>query len=135
MSDKRVTLEVVTPERLVYTAETPMVIAPGVVGQFGIMADHVPLVSALEIGSLTVKGEHEDEYEEIFINGGFFEVSENKAIVLTRSAESKEEIDLERAERAKQRAEERLSHPDADLDVRRAELALQRALMRLKIKS
>lgn len=133
MSNKRLTLEVVTPERLVYSCETTLVEAPGVLGEFGVMADHAPLVSALDIGKLMVACDREGEYEEIFISGGFFEVSNNKAVILSRAAELKREIDRGRAEKAKARAEERLAHPSDELDVVRAEMALRRALARLKM--
>ena len=132
MSDARIKLEIVTPEKLVYTAETTYIAAQGVMGQLGLLPNHAALVTALDIGALRVRGE-KGEDETLFINGGFLEINKNHAVVLTHTAERREDIDVARAEQAKLRAEERLAQKSDSLDVDRAEAALKRAINRLKI--
>jgi len=100
------TLEIVTPERRVATLQADEVRAPGVVGGFGIRRDHTPFMSKLEPGRLTVVA---DGAERTFaVGGGFLQVADNKVIVLADTAEEREEIDVERAERAFREATERL---------------------------
>ena len=99
-------LDIVTAERVVYSAEVDEVIAPGVEGQLGILPHHAPLMTTLQAGELRVKkGGAEDI---MAISGGFLEVRPDRVIVLADAAERAEEIDVARAEAAKQRAEERL---------------------------
>jgi len=123
--------DVVTAERVVYSDEVDVVIAPGIDGQLAILPDHAPLLTMLQSGDLTVrkKGEEQD----IFVSGGFLEVMQNRVTVLADTAERADEIDISRAEEARRRAEERLRiHPE-DADLARAEVALQRAMMRIKV--
>jgi F-type H+-transporting ATPase subunit epsilon len=99
-------LEIVTPERRVASVTCDEVRAPGAQGGFGIRKDHTPFMSALEPGRLTyVEGGQEHHYA---IGGGFLQVAENKVVVLADSAESRDEIDVARAERAFREATERL---------------------------
>ena len=93
---------------------------------------HAAIVTGLDVGELSID-DGNGNTEVLFIGGGFLEVGGNKAVVLAKSAERREDIDVERAERAKQRAEERLAARAEDLDVARAELALKRAVQRIKI--
>ncbi len=124
-------LDIVTAERLVYSEDVDIVIAPGVEGQLGILPHHTPLMTTLQAGELLVR-EGGEEFS-MAISGGFLEVRPDRVIVLADSAERAEEIDLARAEVAKRRAQERLSQPVPDLDVARAEAALRRSLIRLKV--
>ena len=130
---ERLRLDIVTPDRVVVSTDVDYVGACGIDGQFGLMPQHAPLVSALEVGDIYYR--QGDSTTWIFVSGGFVQVADNKVTILAESAELASEIDVDRAERAKQRAEGRLSNPQADLDVARAELALRRAIMRLKIAS
>lgn len=125
-------LEIVTAERLVHTDEVDAVIAPGVVGQMTILPHHAPLMTMLAPGELCLRKGADETF--IAISGGFLEVLQNRVIVLADTAERAEEIDLARAEAAKERAEERLSRrADKYLDLVRAEAALRRSLARLKV--
>jgi F-type H+-transporting ATPase subunit epsilon len=125
-------LDIVTAERIVYSAEVDVVIAPGVEGQLGILPHHAPLMTMLQAGELVArKGGQEDN---LAISGGFLEVRPDRVIVLADHAERAEEIDVTRAEAARQRAEERLRDRKATgLDETRAEAALRRALTRLSV--
>lgn len=100
------TLDIVTPERRVATLQADEVRAPGVLGGFGIRKDHTPFMSKLEPGRLTVVAGGTERH--FAVGGGFFQVAENKIIVLADTAEEREEIDVERAERAFKEATERL---------------------------
>ena len=120
------TLEIVTPERRVATIQADEVRAPGALGGFGIRKDHTPFMSKLAPGRLTiVDGGNETHYA---IGGGFLQVADNKVIVLADSAEEREEIDVERAQRAFQESTERLrrltegdeNYPEEAARVRRA---------------
>jgi len=125
-------LEVVTPERKVYSQDVDMVVVKGVEGELGILPNHIPLVTPLKIGPVTVK--RGKETEKIAVHGGFMEVRKEKIVILAEAAELPGEIDVDRARRAKERAEQRLSAARKDeFDFRRAELALQRALNRLTV--
>ncbi|MEW9702339.1 F0F1 ATP synthase subunit epsilon [Paenibacillus sp. SI8] len=124
-------LEIVTPERKVYADEASMVVARGVEGELGILPNHIPLVTPLKISSITVKKQGSKD-EIIAVNGGFMEVRKDKVVILAESAELPEQIDVERANAAKERAEKRLADAkQANVDFKRAEAALQRALNRI----
>jgi F-type H+-transporting ATPase subunit epsilon len=124
-------LDVVTAERLVYSEEVDLLLAPGIDGQLGILPNHAPLMTILSPGELTAqKGDSGICWA---ISGGFLEVQPFRIIVLADTAERDDEIDMERAEEAKRRAEERLKERTAELDVSRAEAALQRSLVRLQV--
>src|SRR4030042_1056146 len=125
-------IDIVTAERIVYSAEADAVIAPRVVGRLGILPHHAPLMTILQAGELVVrKGEQE---EIMAISGGFLEVRPDHIIVLADQAERAEEIDAARAEAARKRAEERLKdRRAAGLDETRAEGALRRAMIRLTV--
>lgn len=124
-------LEVVTAERVVFSDDVDMVIAPGVEGQLGILPHHAPLMTMLTPGELLVRKGGEEFY--LAISGGFLEVRPDRVIILADAAERAEEIDIARAEAAKKRAEERLKHPTPEIDLARAEAALRRSLARLKV--
>lgn len=130
----KLTVEIVTGERIVYAADdVDMVVAPGADGVLGILPRHAALFSLLAFGELRVKKGGTEQALVVF--GGFLEVNHNRVLVLADSAERVEEIDLQRAEVARQRAETRLSTSTArrDLDLERAELALRRSAVRLRV--
>ena len=125
-------LDIVTAERAVYSEDVDMVIAPGVEGQLGILSQHAPLMTTLQAGELIVRKAGEELH--LAIAGGFLEVRPDKVIVLADAAERAEEIDINRAEEARRRAEERLIQKETSgLDEALVEASLRRALTRLKV--
>jgi F-type H+-transporting ATPase subunit epsilon len=125
-------LSILTPDRVVLEQRVVSVIAPGSMGYLGILANHAPLMTDLVPGKLTLRDEA--GREQLFaISGGFLEVSENRATILADAVERREEIDLERARRARDRALERLRDTSGRWDVERARAALMRALNRIRI--
>jgi F-type H+-transporting ATPase subunit epsilon len=130
----RIQLEVVTPERQVLSVEVDEISAPGALGYFGVLPGHTPFITTLGVGELGYRIGNQWEY--LALTWGYAEVMANKVTILTETAEMAAEIDIERAERAKRRAEERLrewSTAVADIDFERASTALQRALLRLQV--
>ncbi len=127
----KIKFEIVTAERDVYTDDVDVVIAPGIEGQLGILPNHAPLLTMLQPGELVVRKGGEETA--IFVTGGFLEVMQNRVTVLADVAERAEEIDIERAEEAKRRAEERLRLRPTEMDLAAAEVALRRALIRIKV--
>jgi F-type H+-transporting ATPase subunit epsilon len=124
-------LEVVTPDRQVIKKTVDYVGAPGLLGEFGVLPGHVPFLSALGIGSVAYRSAGHTAY--LFVAGGFAEVSGDKVTILAEVAELPEEIDPERARRARQRAVERLEAERRErVDYARARAALQRSIMRMK---
>lgn len=128
---KELELEVVTPARSVLRAKARSVILPGTDGYLGIMAGHAPLVAGLSVGVLKY-GEPGAEKHQMAIGGGFVEVANDRVTVLADTAEAAEEIDVDRAYRALQRALERLHSISQDIDRERAQRALMRARARLR---
>lgn len=124
-------LEIVTAEHQIFSGEVDAVIAPGIEGQLGILPHHAPLMTILQSGELIIKKDKEDVY--MAITGGFLEVRPDKVIILADACERCEEIDIERAEAAKKRAQELLQSLSPEIDHARAQAALQRALVRLKV--
>ena len=124
-------LDIVTAERVVYSDDVDLVVAPGIEGQLGILPHHAPLMTTLQVGELWVKKGREEF--SLAISGGFLEVRPDRVIILADAAERAEEIDIARAEEAKHRAEEQLSQHPPEVDAARTEVALRRALTRLKI--
>jgi F-type H+-transporting ATPase subunit epsilon len=126
-------LEIVTPERKVYAEESNMLIVKGVEGELGILPNHIPLVTPLKIAPITVKKQGAKDVL-IAVNGGFMEVRKDKVVILAESAELPEQIDVDRAKAAKERAQKRLADAkQANVDFTRAELALQRATNRIDV--
>lgn len=124
-------LEIVTPERKVYAEQVNMIVVKGVAGDLGILPHHIPLVTPLKIAPVHIKQGSTNVY--IAVSGGFMEVGKEKVIILAESAELPGDIDLERAKRAKARAEGRLNDKVEHIDFHRAEMALQKALMRISV--
>ena len=125
--------EVVTAERVVFHDRAEEIIAPGTEGELGILPRHAPLLTSLKEGELIIKRAGEEDLS-LAIGGGFMEVLHNRVVVLADSAERAEEIDLDRAERARERAVKELANERARrLRRRRLEAALRRSSVRLKV--
>ena len=128
-------LEIVTPEKTVYSGEIESLRAPGSEGEFGVLARHRAMLAALGVGRIQFK-ETGAEDRQVVTSGGFAEVHGSGVTILAETAEFGEEIDLARAEAARDRARERLGRRrDADVDEARAEIALLRAVNRLRMLS
>ena len=125
------TLEIVTAERVVYSEEVDVLVAPGVVGELGILPSHAPLLTIMQPGEIRVDKGEEQTY--IAVSGGFLEVIGNKATILADTAERAEEIDEARAEEAVKRAEERISSAASAMDLERALASVRRSQARLKV--
>lgn len=124
-------LDVVTPDKKVVSETVEYVSCPGIEGEFGVLKDHVALLSALKIGVLRFDQQGKQQY--VFISGGFADVNANVVTVLAEAAELAQDIDQHRAQEARRRAEERLANRTENVDVVRAEAALHRAMIRLSI--
>ena len=133
MGGEKITLEVVTPERLVVAEEVDEITAPGYYGYFGVLPHHHPYLTLIGIGQLMYRIADKRYY--LAVSKGFAEVLGNKVIFLVETCEKPQEIDVARAEKSKERAEGRLREPPPELDVERAQASLQRALSRLKVAS
>jgi F-type H+-transporting ATPase subunit epsilon len=130
----RLSLEIATPTRLVTAETVDEVVAPGIEGYFGVLPGHAPFLTTLGIGELTYRQGREERH--MAISGGFAEVRNDKVIILADTAELPEEIDRARAERARDRAEHRVSgRSQEEIDYTRAACALARALTRLQVAS
>jgi F-type H+-transporting ATPase subunit epsilon len=131
MSDKLIHLEIVTPRKIEFSDEVKSFTAPGAEGGFQILPDHAPFITTLAIGK--VKYITKDNKEIILAtSGGVVEVHNNKISMLAETIESKEDIDVQRARSAKERAEKRLADKEG-VDMQRAKAAMLRALNRLTI--
>jgi F-type H+-transporting ATPase subunit epsilon len=124
-------LDIVTAERRVFSDDVDIIIVPGKEGQMAILPHHASLMTTLNPGELVARKSGQ-EYS-LAISGGFIEIRSNQVIVLADAAERADEIDVARAEAAKKRAQETLSHPPSQLDAARAEAALRRALARIEV--
>jgi len=124
-------LEIVTAERTVFADDVSEVVAWGIEGQLGILPHHAPLMTMLQPGDLLIKKDDEEHY--LAISGGFLEVRPDKVIILADACERAEEIDVERAEAARHRAEEILKTRPPEMDTAAAEAALRRSLARIKV--
>ena len=124
-------LEIVTAERVVYSEDVNVVVAPGIDGELGILPRHAPLLTVLQPGEIRVVKDGEESF--IAVSGGFLEVMGDKIAILADTAEHGEEIDAERAEEALKRAAERVASRPADQDLERAMASLRRSAARLKV--
>ena len=126
-------LEIVTPDKSIFSEVIESVTIPGTLGSFQILKNHAPLISTFDVGVVTVKSGDEPAY--FSTSGGTVEVNNNKVLVLADSIEPIEQIDIDRAEKAKERAEERLKRKhEKDVDEVRAAVALKRAINRINVK-
>lgn len=124
-------VDIVTAERVVYSEEVDIVIAPGTEGELGILPNHAPLMTTLQPGELVMRKAGE-EYS-LAISGGFMEVRPDRIIVLADATERADEIDLARAEAAKQKAKERITKHEPGIDTAQVEASLRRALARIRV--
>ncbi|WP_454193510.1 F0F1 ATP synthase subunit epsilon [Paenibacillus sp. Marseille-Q7038] len=126
-------LEIVTPERLIFSEQVNSLVVRGLEGELGILPGHVPFVTPLQIAPVSIKADGKEL--KIAVAGGFVEVRKEKVVILAESAELASEIDVIRAKAALERAETRLTSSGSrdQYDHRRAEIALQKAMNRLKV--
>ena len=124
-------LDVVSAERVVYSDDVDLVVAPGTDGELGILPHHAPLMTTLEAGELRIKKGGEEFH--LAISGGFLEVRPDRVIILADAAERVEEIDIARAEAARRRAEEQLQRQLSKAEAASVEAALRRSLTRLRV--
>lgn len=132
MADNIFKVEIITPDRVFYTGEATMIEFNTVEGEIGVYANHIPLTTVLAPGIVTIT--NGDEIKEAAVHAGFVEILGDKVTLLAEIAEWPDEIDEQRAERARDRAQERLAAKDTDVDLARAEFALRKALVRIEIK-
>ena len=131
MADE-LTLEIVTPEKMVFNGVVEEVTIPGTEGEFGVLPGHASLLSSVDIGELSFVRDHKKT--RYAVHTGYAEVTASKVTVLVETAERADEIDLERARRAKERAEEIMAKlPKEDAEFDKMMLALMRAVTRLNI--
>lgn len=126
-------LKIVTPKGIYKEADIEMLNLKTTAGQIGILANHIPLASAIEISEMNYI--ENSERKKFAISGGFVYVSEDETTIIANAIESPEEIDIRRAEEAKERAEGRLKVSPSDIDIMRAEVALRRAINRIHVKN
>ena len=130
---ENIRLEIVTPEKSVVSDEAKIVMAPGSLGEFGVLSGHTPFMTSLKVGSVRYEDAGGKE-RFVFVGGGFAEALPDRVTVLADSAERRKDIDIERAKRAMQRAEERLTKDRSeDIDFTRAQAALLRAITRIRL--
>jgi F-type H+-transporting ATPase subunit epsilon len=126
-------LNIVSADRMLVDEQVDEVEIPGADGYFGVLPGHTPLLAALQVGQLWYRQGTEKQY--LLIAFGFAEVQPDRVIVLAQVAERADEIDVARAEAAKRRAQERLSHLSGDIDFDRARIAMLKSLTRLQVAS
>ena len=124
-------LEIVTPERKFFKGTVDRVVVRTLQGDIGILKDHMLTVSPLAIGPITIKQQGEKKIA--VCAGGFIQIKEDKTTLVTDSAEWSNEIDVERAKKALERAQKRLEHGDEDMDRKRAREAFRRAQNRINV--
>ena len=130
MAEKTLHLDVVTPEQTVVSDEVDIVMAPGYFGEFGALPNHIPFLAQLQAGE--VKYRKDGQLENLAVSGGYAEVLPTQVTILATTAERSQDIDLERARAARERAEQRLKERQEGIDFARAEAALQRAIARIR---
>ncbi len=128
---KTLTVSVVTPDGPVLEEDFDMISCKAENGELGILPGHIPLVAPLSISAIRLK--RESEILRLAVNGGFLEVQPDKVTILAQSAEKPEDIDVERAKRAQERAERLLASQQSNVDHQRAKIALRRAMNRLDV--
>jgi F-type H+-transporting ATPase subunit epsilon len=131
MAEGKIDLTVVTPERSIVHEQVDELQIPGAAGYFGVLPGHAPLFSELKIGEVAYR--QGDRWVFLSVAWGFVEVQSDHVRILAETAERAHEIDVDRATRAKQRAEERIAKGGTDIDYARALVALERALIRIQV--
>ena len=127
---KKMKLKIITHEKIVYEGEVEELVLTTTSGQIGILKDHIPITTSLEVG--VTKAKIGDTFKYFATMGGVFQFKDNNATILTDVCEDSADIDVARANAAKERAEARLKEISADIDAKRAQAALARALARLQ---
>ena len=126
-------LEIITPDKPIFNEVIESVTIPGTMGNFQILKNHAPLISTFDVGVVNIKSGGKLNY--FSTSGGTVEVNNNKVLVLADSIEPIDQIDIDRAEKAKERAEERLKRKhEKDMDEERAVISLKRAINRINVK-
>lgn len=123
-------LKIITHERIVYDNEVDELVIQTTSGMLGVLKDHIPITTSLEIG--VTKAKIDEKYKYFATMGGVFQFRDNNAVILTDVCEEDTAIDVARANSAKARAEARLAEVSADIDAKRAQAALARSLARLQ---
>ena len=131
--DQTFLLRIVTPDRQIVREDVEEAQIPGKEGYMGILPSHAPLISELKVGEISYRRGREVRH--LAVTWGFVEVLPEQVTVLAETAERAEEIDVARAQAAKERAERLLKNPKPDTDIARATVALERALVRLQVAS
>ena len=124
-------LEIVTAERVVYSEDVSALVAPGEMGELGVLPSHAPLLTTLAPGEIRVRKDGDETY--MAVSGGFMEVIGDKVTILADTAEQADEIDVERAEAALERAQERVEAAVSDMDLERALASMLRSSARLGV--
>ena len=130
MSTKKIHFKIITHDKIVYENDVDAIYTKGIDGEFGVLVDHTPFMSALDIGVTKIENDGKQEFFSTI--GGVFQFKNNEATILTESAESGKDIDITRAENARARAEARLGNLETENDIKRAKLALAKAMARLR---
>ena len=126
-------LEIVAPDHIAYAGDVASIVVPGAEGYLGVLARHAPMLAELTVGVIKVAPREGDAFR-MATGGGFLEVMPDRTVILADSVERADEIDVDRAEAARRRAQERLTHrAEPGMDLERAEIALRRALNRLRL--
>ena len=129
----KIQLQIVSADRSLVNETVDEVEIPGASGYFGVLPGHTPLLAMLGAGELWYRQGQEKQY--LMIAFGFAEVQPDRVTILAQTAERADEIDIARAEAAKQRAEQRVAKPTVDMDAERARIALLKSLIRLQVAS
>jgi F-type H+-transporting ATPase subunit epsilon len=124
-------IEIISAERVVYSDDVDVVVAPGVDGELGIHPHHAPLLTYLQPGELKIIKGHEETL--LAVSGGFLEIFDNRVVILADTAEQIEEIDEARAQEAIVRAKDLMNQGSSDIDLQRAVVSLRKAEVRLKV--
>lgn len=127
---KNFELRIITPDRIFYEGEASMVEFNTTEGEIGILKGHIPMTVIVKPGVLTIYGE---ETKEAALHAGFVEILQDKVTIMAEIIEWPNEIDLTRAEEARERARQRISEKSSETDILRAETALQRAIARIEV--
>ena len=128
-------LAIVTPEKVHYELEANALTLPGSEGYLGVLSHHAPLITVLKVGRIEFR-DTDNKVTTLSVSGGFLEVSENKATILADTVEVAEDIDIERAQKSYDRAQERIStaiEKGVEISLERAKKSLERALNRIKL--
>ncbi len=132
MPPKKLTLEIVTPERLVLSETVVEVVLPSIEGYMGVRPGHAPLLAKLDVGEISYRTDAGEKH--LAISGGFAEVLEGGVSILAETAELAEEIDVERAQRSRERAETLLKSQLSGQELLRAEFRLKKAIGRIRVR-